>query len=583
MEKRTLLAFALSAAVMVIWSVFFAPQPPPPRQSAPAEQAARTPESAAAPQAQAAQAIDTGQLPAPAAAVQAPAVVGAAAVEEFRVTTATQDIRFTNEGGRIRWWKLLKYSNHEGVAQDLIPEEAAASGELPFQVVLPADAEGTRRLATALHAHELVEIPPGDPSGLGPGTRVEMSWADGKGLAVRKSMVIPSDGYVSQISFEVTRDGKPIEATLLTATGLAQKIEGDTQSYGHVEGQGVLHDGREIIRMAPASLAGPVLYSAARGTPVRWAGLESTYFASLVLPDGGAPGSDLAISWEPRRAAAGAAPAAPIIASGVTAPGGTWRLFVGPKDYKLLVGLGHEMERVIDFSRFSLIYLVTKYLFLALTWIHGSIGNYGWSIIVMTVLLRLVFFPLTYKSAITMRQTSKKMAKIQPRVKAIQERYKKLGRKTMDQQRQMNEEVMALYKKEGVNPMANLGGCLPLLLQMPIFIGFYNLLAVTIELRQAPFILWLGDLSQRDPYYITPILMGISWLVQQWMTSASIPDPMQRRMMMFMPVMFTFFMMNMPSGLVIYWLTNNILGLVQQWLTNRKADQLDEAARALAA
>jgi len=164
-------------------------------------------------------------------------------------------------------------------------------------------------------------------------------------------------------------------------------------------------------------------------------------------------------------------------------------------------------------------------------------------------------------------------------VKAIQERYRKM-KKSMETNRQMNEEVMALYKKEGVNPMANLGGCLPLLLQMPIFIGFYNMLAVTIEMRQAPFMLWLQDLSRRDPYYITPVLMGASWLLQQAMTSSSIPDPMQRKMMMLMPIMFTFFMMNMPSGLVIYWLTSNILGMAQQYMTNKKADQLDAEAKA---
>jgi YidC/Oxa1 family membrane protein insertase len=281
----------------------------------------------------------------------------------------------------------------------------------------------------------------------------------------------------------------------------------------------------------------------------------------------------------PPAAAAATPKPEPLLSAGVRADGGgAYRLFVGPKDYNLLKSMGQEVERVIDFSRFSLIYICTKGLFLALTWINASVGNYGWSIILLTILVRLVFFPIMYKSSITMRQTSKKMAKVQPRVKAIQDRYRKM-KKSMETQRQMNDEVMALYKKEGINPMANLGGCLPLLLQMPVFIAFYNLLAVTIEMRHAPFGLWLQDLSRRDPYYITPLLMGGSWLAQQWMTSSSIPDPTQRRMMMFMPVMFTFFMMNMPSGLVIYWLTSNLLGMGQQYLTNRKADQLEAEAQ----
>jgi YidC/Oxa1 family membrane protein insertase len=174
-----------------------------------------------------------------------------------------------------------------------------------------------------------------------------------------------------------------------------------------------------------------------------------------------------------------------------------------------------------------------------------------------------------------MRQNAKKMARIQPRVKAIQERYRKL-KKSMETQRQMNDEIMGVYKKEGLNPMGSLQGCLPLLLQMPVFIAFYNLLSVTIELRGAPFTLWIKDLSRMDPYYISPILMGISWMAQQYMTSNTIADPVQRRMMGMMPILFTFMMASMPSGLVIYWLVSNVIGLAQQYMINRTADATPE-------
>ena len=592
MEKRALLAIVLSVAVMAVWALFFsppAPHVPPPQQGAPVGSSQPPGQPTAGPEG--AEAARQHQSE-PATATAQPAggetptsqtgqTIKAEAKEEFRLVTSTQDIRFTNEGGRALWWRLTRYTVNGGIPVDLIPAEARVVDVSPLQIQIPGEPETTRALAKALHAHELTDIPATDPSGVGPGKRLTFTYADGAGLFVRKTLEMPNDGYLGQVSFEVTRNGKPVPATLVWASGLAQQAEDDTRGYGHVEGEGVVHDGSSVLRLAAASVKTVQTFGNTGGGP-RWAGLDSTYFASLLLPEPNGPG--LVVSIEPH-AVPGAASGKPAqhLTAGVTATGGgAWRLFVGPKDYNQLKSMGYELERVIDFSRFSLIYICTKGLFLALTWINGYVGNYGWSIIILTVLMRLVFFPITYKSSITMRQTSKKMSKVQPRVKAIQDRYRKM-KKSMETQRQMNEEIMALYKKEGVNPMGNLGGCLPLLLQMPIFIAFYNLLAVTIEMRHAPFGLWLQDLSRRDPYYITPLLMGASWLAQQWMTSSSIPDPMQRRMMMFMPVMFTFFMMNMPSGLVVYWLTSNILGMVQQYITNRKADQLDAESRAAAA
>jgi len=578
MEKRALLAIVLSIAVMAVWQIFFVPAPvpkAPPAVVGDQTPLAETPAPATGGSEETPQGAGT-VADEPAAAPPAEAIVASAA-EEFRVSTATQDVRFTNRGGQVNWWRLSEYTVDGGIAVDIIPDEARTLGILPLHLAIDGRPDLTDRLAGALHVSEQTRIAASDSSGVGPGTRITFTYSDGQSLWASKSLSLSDDGYVARVSFEVRVDGRPAPATLTLASGLAQKSEDNTRSYGHVEGQAVLDDGSEVIRLSAAKVTEPRLYSAANGTRVRWAGLESTYFASLVLspaPDAAAP---LAVALTPHQVGTAASEKpVPLLTAGVQADSGSgsWTIFVGPKDYHLLESLGHGLEKVIDFSQFSLIYIVTKWLFLALTWINDSVGNYGWSIIILTVLVRLVFFPITYRSMITMRQTSKKMSKVQPKVKAIQERYRKM-KKSMETQKHMNEEVMALYKKEGVNPMSNLGGCLPLLLQMPIFIGFYNLLAVTIEMRQAPFIGWIHDLSRHDPYYITPILMGASWLLQQAMTSSSIPDPTQRRMMMIMPVMFTFFMMNMPSGLVIYWLTTNVLGMGQQYLTNKKADQLD--------
>ncbi len=573
MDKRALIAIALSIAVMMTWQVFFAPDPPiPPEPSsvdAPAPSASG-PETPGLDDPDRPPAEEDG-----AATLEDPESVSSEPIradreEQFRVTTRSHDVRFTNEGGRITWWRLLQYTLDGGLAVNLVPERAIEMDLLPFQIVIDADPELTSEIASALHVHEITDIPAGDPSGMGPGQRLSFTYSDGKGLEVRKNLELPEEGYLGRVSFEVKKDGAGVPATLLLASGLTEQAGDETYNYWHFDGGGVIHDWREIQRFNPKETIAPLV------GPVLWGGLESTYFAALVLPPEGAepaPETSPIIAIEPHAFRNAAGEEEPLLTAGIRSSG-TTRIFVGPKDYSLLSSVGHELDRVIDFSRYSLIYAFTRWLFLALTWINSYVGNYGWSIIILTVLVRSAFFPITYRSQITMRQTSKKMGKIQPKVKAIQQRYQKV-KKTMESQRKMNEEVMALYKKEGVNPMASLGGCLPLLLQMPVFIAFYNLLAVTIEVRQAPFIFWIHDLSSRDPYFITPILMGISWLLQQSMNSASIPDPMQRRMMMLMPVMFTFFMINMPSGLVLYWLTSNVIGMAQQYITNRKADTLE--------
>jgi YidC/Oxa1 family membrane protein insertase len=196
----------------------------------------------------------------------------------------------------------------------------------------------------------------------------------------------------------------------------------------------------------------------------------------------------------------------------------------------------------------------------ALNWINGFVGNYGWSIIVLTIIINAAMFPLRHKSFVSM----KKMQAIQPQVKVIQDRYAKL--KVTDPARQkMNTELMELYRSKGVNPAS---GCIPMLLTMPVLLAFYGLLSESIELRGAPFIFWLKDLSVADPYYVTPILMGISQIVQQKMTPMTGADPVQQKMMLFMPVVFTFLFITSPSGLALYWFFSNVLVIGQQQLTN---------------
>jgi YidC/Oxa1 family membrane protein insertase len=233
------------------------------------------------------------------------------------------------------------------------------------------------------------------------------------------------------------------------------------------------------------------------------------------------------------------------------------RFFAGPKDFDVLERASQDLVLAIDFGIFS--WLVVP-LLRALKWVNGYIGNYGWSIIALTVLINLVMFPLRHKSVVSMR----KMQELQPEVKAIQDRYAKL--KMSDPARQkMNVELMNLYRERGVNPAS---GCVPMLLTLPVLFAFYAMLSVAIELRGAPFVGWIRDLSVYDPWFVTPVLMGITQFVQQRMTPAT-GDPAQQRMMLFMPLIFMTMFIWAPSGLVLYWTSSNLWAIGQQVLTNR--------------
>ena len=230
--------------------------------------------------------------------------------------------------------------------------------------------------------------------------------------------------------------------------------------------------------------------------------------------------------------------------------------FVGPKQFDALQGVDAELVRAINFGMFA--WLVVP-LLSTLKWLFGFVGNYGWSIITLTIILNLAMFPLRHKSAVAM----KKMQTVQPLMQAIQKRYSHL--KVTDPGRQkMNEEISALYKEHGVNPAS---GCVPTLLTFPVLLAFYSLLSQSIELRGAPFVGWIHDLSAADPYYVLPILMGGTMFWQQWLTPASV-DPAQQRVMMIMPVMFTTMMLFSPSGVVLYWFVSQMWAIGQQYFTN---------------
>ena len=237
--------------------------------------------------------------------------------------------------------------------------------------------------------------------------------------------------------------------------------------------------------------------------------------------------------------------------------------FWGAKGYERLAALPYGLDKTVDFGTFG---IVARPLLVGLHWIYNHIvRNYGWAIVLMTVLIKIVLLPLTHKSYVSMR----KMQDLNPKMQSIRDRYKgkmkdKQGRPNLEAQRKMNEEIMGLYKAEGVNPA---GGCLPMVVQLPILFAFYKMLTAAVELRNAPWIFWIHDLSAADPIYLLPIVMSLTQFAQQRMTPMA-GDPAQRKMFMLMPFVMLYLFLFSPSGLVIYWLTNNVLTIIQQGVYN---------------
>jgi YidC/Oxa1 family membrane protein insertase len=286
------------------------------------------------------------------------------------------------------------------------------------------------------------------------------------------------------------------------------------------------------------------------GKEVIWGSLQSKYFMAAAVPlNAAAEKLRVVLNGELLECSFVSAPLA-------LQPGEKrqfdYLFFFGPKDFDQLKAADHQLERAVNFGWFD---LLAKPLLHVLVFFYGFLKNYGLAIILLTVIIKLLFWPLTHKSYASM----KAMQKLQPEMQKLREKFKN------DKDR-LNKELMELYKKHSVNP---LGGCLPMLVQIPVFFALYKVLLDSIALRQAPFMLWLTDLSAKDPYYITPLLMGATMFIQQKMTPTT-ADPLQAKIFMFMPVVFTFLFLNFPSGLVIYWLVNNLLTIAQQYYINRR-------------
>jgi len=573
MELRALIAVILSMAVLASYQYFFVP--PPALEEALPEVAAPAPALAAPTQASEALPGETvveasGDDP----GEPETAAVGAAEETQTSITAGNYRAILTNRGARVTSMVLPDYRDDVGADLDLVSGPATAAGRLPFEWVSPTNPAGAAILNDALFT---VEVTGG--SGFGnertattdsPVT-VRYEWADGAGRRATKEIRFPATGNIVEVSASV----EGLAGLYLgLGAGLDEVPVGLRNAY-LAENAMVFSSAEGLEKWGATDLDPTVLVEGSL-----WAGVESHYFMGVFLLDGPSTVpprvalSPVAVVLPPAEDDETAVPedhTVPAMAVAIESFEQPVSVYFGPKKYDYLVSLGHSLQEAVDFGMWG---FVSRPMLFVLNTIYSLVGNYGLAIILLTALLRLVFWPLNQKSMTSMRKTQK----LQPKMAAIRGKYK--GAKDTESRQKMNEEVMALYKREGVSP---LGGCLPMLAQIPILFSFYALLSVALELRQAPFFFWVTDLSRHDPYLVLPLLMGGSMLAQQRLTPQASADPQQAsmmKMMRLMPIFFTVMFLYVPSGLVLYWLTNNLLGISQQLFVNRSMDRELQAEKA---
>ncbi len=551
MEKRVFLAIFISFLILALYQAYVVPPPVEPEAgadvtAAPApvgQPAAET----VAPQAATAEPVST--MPMPGTEPVVPDVEARDIVVETDAVRAT----FSTAGGVLKSWQLKHYRDEKGEPLELVPQQVPADLPRPFTLATDDPA------LSAVLARAVFE--PSETSlslGSAPGRLTFVYHDDATGLNAQKTFHFQPEGKSYQLTVEAAIDvgaiARPTVVLWGPALGSGYHLNGST----YVLPRGLIFRDGSVERLNADDLAAEPVYP----SPFRFAGVEDHYFLTAMIP---AETATVEARLEPMMLAPLPSddPAVPnpdrqFVMLSVSSPGAaTLPFFLGPKDFEELQAVDQQLVRAIDFGIFAALIVP---LLQSLKWIYGMVGNYGWAIIILTILINLAIFPLRHRSMVSMR----KMQALQPAVKAIQDRYAKY--KITDPERQkMNQEMMALYKQKGVNPAS---GCVPMLLTMPILFAFYSMLSVAIELRDAPFFGWITDLSAPDPSYITPILMGGSMLLQQHMMPST-ADPTQRRIFMMMPVMFTVFFLWAPSGLVIYWLMSNVMAIGQQAITNR--------------
>jgi YidC/Oxa1 family membrane protein insertase len=584
-ELRILIASLLSMAVIVLWIKFFAPKPPvhPPNAAQTSPSSTGASQSGAGTSSPANSTASNAPLPpghaTTVAAVPNPAIPAVADSQERTVIVESDlyHVEISNRGALVKSWQLKKYLDDAKPPRvlDLVhPKASEYLNSWPLAFVI--DDQQMQTLANS-GFYEVSVPPPASrsaddvPKGaalpanpLRAPADLQFVWSNGH-LQVTKKIHF-DESYVVRVETSATFDGTRINAGLAWLGGFGDltvanpaPVETVTTFYSE---NGSLTN-LPYKKLEGSEKWGPGLWQGRKD----YAGIQDRYFAAVFLPPlGTAPGSIETRYWKAYRPVPGPngqdvpEPVSEVAVDSSAQPL-SLRIYVGPKDYDILKKMSPPLQALVNFGWLE---IIADPLFHGLKWIHNYIPNWGWSIVILTLVINMLLFPLRLSGY----RTTLKMQRVAPEIKQIQDRYKKY--KMNDPKKQeMNKEVMAIYSREGINPI---GGCIPQLLQLPIWYGLYRALNGTIELRHAPWFGWVKDLSAKDPYYILPILMGVSMYFASKMTPMTSTDPQQQAMVKFMPLMMSglFLIIPYPSGLAVYILTSSLVGIGQQWYLNRK-------------
>jgi YidC/Oxa1 family membrane protein insertase len=545
MEKRIFLAVLISIALLVGWSVLLpklfpelVKKPAPPKPAA-TSTTGTTSASTTAP-ATAATSTTGSAAPAPAAISASTPVTPVAATSAQNTVVDDPQFRavFTNRGAQLISFQLKNYNRKQSrELVDLVKARSRNRTDYPFTIVPHKNNADLNRLNSVLYAVSDRQEK---------GQRViEYTYSDGRVAAKKTFRFTPNEPFLFDFAVNVN---PPVPYRVMVGPGISTLSPAEADSRVHITGNPIYEANDKFKIIAREET--PTVRSV--GT-IQFLGIEDNYFMTTLRPDRSSDGVFQKVAFFDEKKVR----RDDVYAGLNTAADGTvsGEAFFGPKETKLLDRYG--MGEALQFGWFG---LIARFFLEALVWINQFTKNFGFAIIVLTILIKIVLYPLQHKSIVSM----KKMQKVQPKVEAIRARYKK-AKTDAEQRQKMNMEMMQLYQKEGINPMA---GCLPLVLQLPILWGFYNLLSRAIELRGAEWILWIRDLSEKDPTYVLPILMTATMFIQTYITPST-GDPMQRRIFLIMPLMFGFFFKDFPSGLVLYWLVQNVLTIIQQLIMNK--------------
>jgi YidC/Oxa1 family membrane protein insertase len=546
-QTRMIIFVALLIAVLMVWSHFFQPPPPKPGQNT-STPPAQTASSNAAPSSSGpaqTEVSNNGSAPARPASIP---VVTASAEKIIVVDSPLYHVELSNRGAVVRSWQLKQYLDEEKPPRplDLVNTQSAAQLGWPFSLVF-SDQQLESQADSALY-----EITPAADHLKAP-AEIAFHWSNGRLEVTKRLSFTPT--YQLTVDVSATLDGQPVPVAIAWRGGF-----GDRAVYRAAQLVNVFYDSNDklnLLAYKKLGVSGNQSQPFLQGGPMEFTGIEDQFFTATFIPNG----TDLSLwHWMQNYTANGNNEPTAEMAAGTATPGPLRvKVYVGPKDLALLSKVHPSLEELINFGWTG---IIAKPMLFALQWLNKYIGNYGWSIVAFTLGITMVLFPIrlwTFSS-------TRKMQLVAPEIKAIQDRYKKYSMSD-PRKRKMNEEVMAVYQREGVNPA---GSCLPMLVQIPFLWAFYRMLAGAIELRHAPWIWWIHDLSAKDPYYIVPILMVITTYLMTKMTpTPATVDASQQKMMLLMPLFMGFIFFNLSSGLNLYYFTSNLVGVGQQWYLNR--------------